>query len=125
PASPLTPSRRSEATARQAALSPLRGEGERGEASRRCTTRAGFRCRSKPATTGGGSPSPLPPSLGASARPRRNEVEAGNGERAGVRGENGLLRSTHAVHLREKLVVLRFQPVVSPTASRQTAACFD
>src|SRR3989442_524091 len=33
------------------------------------------------------SPSPPPPSLGASARPRRNEVKAGNGERAGVRGE--------------------------------------
>jgi len=32
------------------------------------------------------TPSPLPPSLAASARPRRNEVEAGNGERAGVRG---------------------------------------
>jgi len=39
------------------------------------------------------SPSPLPPSLGASARPRRNEVEAGKGERAGVRGANKPARS--------------------------------
>src|SRR5947209_19219248 len=39
-------------------------------------------------TAPSGSPSPLPPAPLASARPRRNEVEAGNGERAGVRGEN-------------------------------------
>src|SRR4051812_372259 len=42
----------------------------------------------EPASTGGGSPSPL------------------NGERAGVRGENGPLRCIHPTILRQKLVAL-------------------
>src|SRR5205809_386710 len=45
----------------------------------------------EPASAGGGSPSPL------------------NGERAGVRGENGPVGCTHPTILREKLVALDFE----------------